>query len=1214
MLFLFYTMKYSIALLLLLTMTCSFGQTEVQKLYAKVDSLLAIDQNDEALNEALNLEAKSLVLYGPGSVQLYEAIILKGDCHFALSQFQEAFDTYQRALQKIDQAEGESFNFAYVQHSTAQCLIKLGRPELSIDVFISTGELYQRTIGFENQFYASLLTDLGEVLMDLDEIEAAFTIYEELAPLEEAISENNDFNGKSYLNLAKLAFILGFTETAEEAALIALSYMETNKDGDSEDLVQTILLLGEIYLENGQYYLVPLLMKEGSNLSNQIKSKPFKNEITLTKGLAEFELKNYSQSINDLKAVEGELKGLDALIATYTIAQSQSAIGQKKNARQSMKSVIQMANEIGELDANMIASIYNQTALLDQALANYEDAVKYYEKTLEIIGTRNIQMQLTAMGNLASLYSDLGHFSEAEGIYLQVLDRVENDPSKRNLYIQVLNNLGTLYMDWGDFSKCELLLSESYNETVNYFGANSIEYANSKNNLGSFYFEVGNYDKAVDHFSEALLAYKSLAGQNTIEYSSILNNIGMLFLEVNEFEEAYAYLDSAKQIEKVILGEDHPEYAATLSNISYVQGELGEYDLAEKNIRQAMGIVKSHFTETHPDYALYQLNLGKIFAKKGENQLAKLTLKKSLYLHQELFGAKHPNYAIAQFHLAKLLAREGKLKEALPHFNSYAEILKDHLSDFLPFLSEKEKSSFFRKYTPYFHEYFQFAAKAKDIDPSIQNEAFNLSITLKGILLRSSKAMRNVILNSGNDELISIYDKWVNLKKRISEISALPIEQSGEELAKLNDQANKYEKELYQLSDELNAAALNGGDWKSVKESLKEGEAVIEFINYKNSETDKTEYAAIVLAQNSKQAEIIPLFEETELTDIIGIYGTNNLKYVENVYSFSKEGGTNLYDLIWKPIDDKISHCKRVYISSTGLLHRISLYAVAISEDEYLIDAYELISINSAIDIIDFKDTPSSELENITLMGGIDYDTDNSDKIVWEYLPGSKIEVEAIKKTLKKKNKTINYQTAELATETYFKEISQKSDVFHIATHGFFFPDPKKVWTMFETDDTPSDEVEFRGQSQIVGVTSFTENKNPLMRSGLVFAGVHELWSGHKSIKEDDGVLTALEVSQLNLTNTKLAILSACETGLGEIDGNEGVYGLKRTFKIAGVQNIILSLWQVPDKETMEFMLLFYEELYKDSETTVLEAFETTQKKMRQLYDPYFWAAFVLIQ
>ena len=139
------------------------------------------------------------------------------------------------------------------------------------------------------------------------------------------------------------------------------------------------------------------------------------------------------------------------------------------------------------------------------------------------------------------------------------------------------------------------------------------------------------------------------------------------------------------------------------------------------------------------------------------------------------------------------------------------------------------------------------------------------------------------------------------------------------------------------------------------------------------------------------------------------------------------------------------------------------------------------------------------------------------------------------------------------------------------------------------------------------------ENNNPLMRSGLVFAGANDVWSTEdRDYNKEDGVLTAQEVAQIDMRKTKLVVMSACETGLGDIRGSEGVYGLQRSFKMAGVNYMIMSLWKVPDKETQEFMTLFYTKLLKEKD--INKAFKETQKEMRTKYDPYFWAAFVLIE
>ena len=179
-----------------------------------------------------------------------------------------------------------------------------------------------------------------------------------------------------------------------------------------------------------------------------------------------------------------------------------------------------------------------------------------------------------------------------------------------------------------------------------------------------------------------------------------------------------------------------------------------------------------------------------------------------------------------------------------------------------------------------------------------------------------------------------------------------------------------------------------------------------------------------------------------------------------------------------------------------------------------------------------------------------------------------------------------------------------KSSVLHIATHGYFFPDivRKKDDGLQLTDDKKQ--------------TAFRVSENPLLRSGLIFAGANPSWTnpGYVSTAIDDGILTAYEISNMDLSKVKLVVLSACETGLGDIKGSEGVFGLQRSFKLAGVNNIIMSLWKVPDEKTRELMQRFYQFCF--SGKSISEAFNSAQNVMRNKYpdSPYYWAGFTLLQ
>jgi CHAT domain-containing protein len=223
----------------------------------------------------------------------------------------------------------------------------------------------------------------------------------------------------------------------------------------------------------------------------------------------------------------------------------------------------------------------------------------------------------------------------------------------------------------------------------------------------------------------------------------------------------------------------------------------------------------------------------------------------------------------------------------------------------------------------------------------------------------------------------------------------------------------------------------------------------------------------------------------------------------------------------------------------------------------------------------------------------------------WNYLAGTEREVNAIEKIMQGAALNVQVKKGFEASEEAFKNIvangTPSPRIMHIATHGYFFPDPKSKSVASGSVD----------QNEPV----FKISDHPMLRSGLILAGGNAAWQGKQTLEgKEDGIVTAYEISQMNLSNTELVVLSACETGLGDIQGNEGVYGLQRAFKIAGVRYLIMSLWQVPDKQTSLLMTTFYKKLLEDK-MTIPEAFHAAQKQLRDNgLDPYNWAGFVLVE
>lgn len=326
-----------------------------------------------------------------------------------------------------------------------------------------------------------------------------------------------------------------------------------------------------------------------------------------------------------------------------------------------------------------------------------------------------------------------------------------------------------------------------------------------------------------------------------------------------------------------------------------------------------------------------------------------------------------------------------------------------------------------------------------------------------------------------------------------------------------------------------------------------------------------------------------------------------------------------------------------VYFSPVGLLHRLNLGAIALSDAQTLADKYHLVQLKSTRQLV-VPDAPKIAGQDAVLFGGIQFDPDSTALKIeasadlaarsrggaaypvlenkpdwasvsrgntWAFLPGTEREVAALEKLLPAAGIQVEAKKGHAATEDFFKNIGQggmpSPRVLHLATHGYFFPDPKTA------DDSrqPSD-----GKQ-----SAFKISEQPMLRSGLILAGGNAAWQG-APLPEDreDGILTAYEISQMNLANTELVVLSACETGLGDIAGNEGVYGLQRAFKIAGAKYLIMSLWQVPDKQTSMLMTTFYKKWLTEN-MTIPEAFRAAQMELREAgFDPYQWAGFVLME
>ncbi len=852
----------------------------------------------------------------------------------------------------------------------------------------------------------------------------------------------------------------------------------------------------------------------------------------------------------------------------------------------------------------------------------YAKAIEYCEKEKEIRksvqGIRHPSYAST-INNLAYLYWTIGNYNAAEPLFIEAKNIKKEVLGEKNIsYATALNNLAYLYNDMGNYPAAEPLFLEAMNIFKELSGITNKDYGIALNNLAILYKTMGNYQAAEPLYLETKNIRKEIYGEKHPLYAKSLNNLASLYQETCNYSLAESLYLEARDILKVALGDKHVDFAAAICNLANMYTSIGNYSAAEPLYLEARNIRRDVLGEKHPLYAKTLLDIAQMYFLMNNYSSAEPLLIESKNIFLEVLGRQHPDYIQSLNDLALLYSITGKL-DAEPLYIECIDLINNTISKNFAFLSEKEKEMYFKTQSDKFAGFYSFSLRRKNYNPEITVTVFNSVVRNKGLLLKSSTSMRTFILGCNDSALIDKYNQWIGLLKEIDKLNQTDVGKRKKDPKELEGRANNLEKELVRGSQVFSDfEKLQNLTWKDLQTGLKPGEAAIEFIHFKNSGSnsgsssgsssrDTVLYCALIVKPDSKYPEMIKLCEEKELVTLLSSAG----KKVNLLYDKNSTIAGDLYKLIWYPMENELKDIKTVYLSPSGWLHKISFPALVKDKNTFLCDVFDIREQTSTAKIAIPESFSFDNNTSATIFGGIRYNTNFSKDETWQYLEGTKKEACEISKLLSKKLKKVSVFTDSLGTESCFKEVAQNSNWLHVSTHGFFYPDPESTPITYQKQKTETGTVTFRGGAGY-GLWQFVRNKNPLMRSGLVFAGANEVWNEEVITDREDGMLTAQEVAVLDMRKCNLVVLSACETGLGDIKGSEGVYGLQRAFKMAGVKYIIMSLWQVPDKETVEFMEMFYKKLLKEKD--VRQAFNETQKEMRKKYDPYFWAAFVLIE
>lgn len=911
--------------------------------------------------------------------------------------------------------------------------------------------------------------------------------------------------------------------------------------------------------------------------------------------------------------------------------------------------------------------LLNNLGLLSSDIGNYVEAEQYYIEALtskQEIVSFDLDYA-TLLSNLGTLYTNLGDYKRAEKCHIDALNIRKSILGTNSIdYAISLNNLGTLYCELGNYISAKKYFIESLNIKQTILGNLHLNCAVTLSNLGVLYGYMGEYEEAERYVLEALDIRRHILGVNNVDYATSLHCLGSHRLGMGDYEQGEKYLLEALRIRKQVIGENHPDYAISLNNLGTFYSQIGNYDKAENYYIKALDIRKSIFGTTHPEYASSISNLGSLYDKMGEHLKAEQYKLEALRIRERILEENHPDYITSLNNLGAFYSNMGNYEQAKKYYQKAASIcysdtvnkplkilvlnnlgelylvLGDEINAYLclkqsfniqkslflsslDYMTENQRMQFWKTMQSKFDETYPiFAYKYHFSQPSISTFAYDNELFRKGLLLSSSNIIRQSIFESNDSILIEQWNELVGIKQVIMNLEEK--DPTSTNLAHYKNQADSLEKIVTKSSAIFRETKQQQSiTWDSIQQYLNPDEVAIEYFIAPLNE-DSTMYCALLLRHDSQYPELIPLCEEKEIVNCLSHNQTND------IYTFDTNSKT-IFNLIWDKILPQIHEGETIYFSPAGLLHQIAIENIPYNQTHTMSDVYTMVRLSSTREIV--KKEKNIKHHTATIYGGIFYDVDKTSLLAESrnydtedmfayrsisstypnrgsvlYLPGTKQEAESIHSLLNSNNITSTLYTASKANEESFKSLSGKHrNILHIGTHGFYWED---------STARKQDYFSQRIQLQMIGDNQLQKPSiDPLTRCGLLFAGSNIALSGHSNDLPEgvqDGILTAKEISLMDLRDADLVVLSACETAKGDIT-SEGIFGLQRAFKMAGVQTIIMSLWKVNDQATQMLMTEFYTNWISKNQSK-REAFKNAQNTVRAKFEePEYWAGFILL-
>ena len=732
---------------------------------------------------------------------------------------------------------------------------------------------------------------------------------------------------------------------------------------------------------------------------------------------------------------------------------------------------------------------------------------------------------------------------------------------------------------------------------------------------GLISFRLKDYVTAL-RYAHAACKMSEKSSAPAIEYCKILGNISLMYGEAANYVNKQFYLDAKWYIDEAIsvfeekvgsLSSHGAIGLMLLNNKAAIYDAIGDrkgaIDTYEKIVSDFSGNI-----DVRGAWVLAANNLATLYMKTDNSEKAIKMLESLSSENKEYKQLFKQNLALAYY-----ISDDAKLKSTLKEYNN---ICYNNCLDVFNFFTEAEREDF---WTGNARELLVINNLVADKHQEITDVAYDNLLFVKNLKLMSNDILKRIVENSSNLELKKKYNKVLSLRDAISYRS-----KEQDSIRIWNNQLKEEERSILSLVPDYKERLLSAfHSWDEIRDALNDDEIAIDFTyvpKMKGWDNADGFYGAFVLTKNSKAPQLVSLCE----VDSINKYFTGTISDAMQISQFYKDSYP-IYKKLWGNLEKYFKGKKTIYFSPAGQLNLLNHNALVMSDGQLLGNCFNLVRLSSTDKILsqESKESDGKRYQSAVVYGGIMYDLTVADmqeaakqynhhsddnfllamrsedeRGHWNYLPGTKTESQNIFYLLTSNNISSTLLQEKEANEESFKSLSGHSpQIIHLSTHGFFLDTTDKV----------------KKNPFMNNIGSYSEKEDKLIRTGVLLAGANNVWCGKNQVVGiEDGILTADEISRLDLSGTKLVVLSACETAKGQVDEIDGVLGLQRGLKKAGVGSILMSLWKVSDAVTSILMTQFYENIGKGQNSR--ESLKNAAQKVKEQYpDPYYWASFVLL-